>query len=199
MHDEIGQSLTAIKLSAQWLARRFTGPEAGRIADCIALSDQTLAQVRSMALELRPPQLDQLGLTAALGDLVERIAARAGIESRFDADSQQVAPGYAQATAAFRVTQEALTNVVRHAGASRVAVRLYRNDGELVVAVEDDGRAFDTEAALARAAKGGSIGLLGMQERVNLAGGWLKIESQPGQGTRITAGFPGDAPMKVTG
>ena len=192
LHDEIGQSLTAIKLGAQWLARRIEGPEASRLEDCIALADQTLGQVRSMALELRPPQLDQLGLTAALRDLAERTAARAGIALQFDADALEVAPGYSQATAAFRVAQEALTNVVRHARAARVTVRLRRDDGHLVVSVEDDGSAFDLDAAQSRATRGGSIGLLGMQERVSLAGGWLQIESRAGQGTRVTAGFPLD-------
>lgn len=199
LHDEIGQSLTAIKLGAQWLARRIEGPEASRLQDCIALADQTLGQVRGMALELRPPQLDQLGLTAALRDLAERTAARAGIALQFDADALEVAPGYSQATAAFRVAQEALTNVVRHARAARVTVRLRRDDGHLLVSVEDDGSAFDLDAAQSRATRGGSIGLLGMQERVSLAGGWLQIESQAGQGTRVTAGFPLDLPGRGDG
>lgn len=196
LHDEIGQALTAIKFNAQWLARRTTGPGLQKLTDCIALADRTLSQVRGMALELRPPQLDQLGLTAALRDLTERMSASAGLKARFAADTLEVAPGYAQATAAFRVTQEALTNVMRHAGAGQVAVELRRQGAELVVTVADDGRAFDLEGALAGAVRGSSMGLLGMQERVNLADGWLKIESQPGQGTRVSAGFPVDVPVE---
>lgn len=196
LHDEIGQALTAIKFNAQWLARRTTGPGLQKLADCIALADRTLSQVRGIALELRPPQLDQLGLTAALRDLTERMSASAGLNAQFAADTLEVAPGYAQATAAFRVAQEALTNVVRHAGAGKLAVELRRRGVELVVTVADDGRAFDLEAALAGSVKGSSMGLLGMQERVNLAGGWLKIESQPGQGTRVSAGFPVDVPVE---
>jgi two-component system sensor histidine kinase UhpB len=149
-----------------------------------------------LALELRPPQLDQLGLTAALRDLTERMSASAGLNAQFAADSLEVAPGYAQATAAFRVAQEALTNVVRHADAGEVAVELRRRGVELVVTVTDNGRAFDLEEALTGAVKGRSMGLLGMQERVKLAGGWLKIESQPGQGTRVKAGFPVDVPVE---
>lgn len=194
LHDEIGQALTAIKFNAQWLARRVSGPELEKLADCIALADRTLSQVRGMALELRPPQLDQIGLTAALRDLTERMSASAGLQSQFAADTLEVAPGYAQATAAFRVAQEALTNVVRHAGAGKVAVELRRHGVELVVTVVDDGRAFDLEQALTGAVRGSSMGLLGMQERVKLAGGWLKIESRPGQGTRVSAGFPVDVP-----
>ncbi len=189
LHDEIGQTLTAIKLGSQWLARRITGPEAVRLADCIALTDGALAQVRGMALELRPPQLDQLGLTAALRDLTERMGASAGLESHFITDAVEVAPGYLQATAAFRVAQEALTNVVRHAGARTVTVELRRQDGELVVVVSDDGCAFDPDAARRRAVRGGSVGLLGMEERVALAGGRFRIESHRGRGTRVEAGF----------
>jgi signal transduction histidine kinase len=196
LHDEIGQALTAIKLNAQWLARRTTGPGLQKLADCIALANRTLSQVRGIALELRPPQLDQLGLTAALRDLTERMSASAGLNAQFAADALEVAPGYAQATAAFRVAQEALTNVVRHAGAGKLSVELRRRGGELVVIVADDGQAFDLEAALAGSVKGSSMGLLGMQERVNIAGGWLKIESKPGQGTRVSAGFPVDVPVE---
>jgi signal transduction histidine kinase len=196
LHDEIGQALTAIKFNAQWLARRITGPELQKLADCIALADRTLSQVRGMALALRPPQLDQLGLTAALRDLTERMSASAGLDVQFAADTLEVAPGYAQATAAFRVAQEALTNVMRHAGAGKVTVELRRRGVELVITVADDGRSFDLEQALAGAVRGGSMGLLGMQERVNLAGGWLKIESRPGEGTRVSAGFPVDVPVE---
>jgi signal transduction histidine kinase len=196
LHDEIGQALTAIKFNAQWLARRITGPESLKLTDCIELADRTLSQVRGLALELRPPQLDQLGLTAALRDLTERMSASASLQAQFAADSLEVAPGYAQATAAFRVAQEALTNVVRHAAADQVTVELRRRGVELVVTVTDNGRAFDLEEALTGAVKGRSMGLLGMQERVKLAGGWLKIESQPGQGTRVKAGFPVDVPVE---
>jgi PAS domain S-box-containing protein len=199
LHDEIGQALTAIKFGAQWLARRITGPESLKLDDCIAIADGALAQIRNLALELRPPQLDQLGLTAALRDLTERMAANVGLEARFLADMQEVTPGYAQSTSAFRVAQEALTNVVRHAGASHVTVELHRHDGELLVVVSDDGRGFDIEAAQVRTLKGASMGLLGMQERVNLAGGWLQIESNPGKGTCIKAGFPINAPPASAG
>lgn len=105
------------------------------------------------------------------------MSASAGLNAQFAADALEVAPGYAQATAAFRVAQEALNNVVRHAGAGKLAVELRRRGGELVVTVADDGWAFDLEAVLAGSVKGSSMGLLGMQERVNLTGGWLKIES----------------------
>jgi PAS domain S-box-containing protein len=193
LHDEIGQSLTAIKLSAQRLARRWKGPEAIRVEDCVALADGALRQVRSLALDLRPPQLDQLGLTAALRDLTVRVGDAAGIQVEFVADPADVARDYAQATAAFRVTQEALTNVVRHAGAGKVTVELRRAGGELIVSIADDGCSFDVDATRSRAVRGASIGLLGMEERVALAGGRLRIDSHPGRGTRVEAAFPVDA------
>jgi signal transduction histidine kinase len=199
LHDEIGQALTAIKLSAQWVQKRTGEAESLRLADCIALADQALAQVRNLALELRPPQLDQLGLTAALRDLTRRIAASAGIEFEFAADAYEVLPGYAQATAAFRIVQEALTNVVRHAGATRVKVELHRHGNELTVSVEDDGRAFDAESALSSGRGGGSLGLIGMQERASLAGGWLRIDAKTGRGTRVSAGFAIEASAPGSG
>ena len=199
LHDEIGQALTAIKLSAQWVQKRVGEAESLRLADCVALADQALAQVRDLALELRPPQLDQLGLTAALRDLTRRMAARAGIESEFAADAYEVLPGYSQATAAFRIVQEALTNVVRHAGATCVRVELHRAGNELTVSVEDDGRAFDAESALGSGRNGGSLGLIGMQERASLAGGWLRIDAKPGRGTRVSAGFAIAPPSQERG
>jgi signal transduction histidine kinase len=98
-----------------------------KLDDCIAIADGALAQIRSLALELRPPQLDQLGLTAALRDLTERMAATAGLEAHFLADMHEVTSGDAQSTSAFRVAQEAVTNVVRHSGASQLTVELRRH------------------------------------------------------------------------
>jgi signal transduction histidine kinase len=190
LHDEIGQALTAIKLDAQSLAERAAGPDAQRLRRCVSIVDATLAQVRSLALELRPPHLDQIGLPAALRDLTDRMAASAAIDGRFESSAEDVAPGPDLATTAFRVVQEALTNVVRHAKASGVTVELGQRDGELTLAVSDDGRGFDVEAAERHARRGASLGLLGMRERATLAGGWLRLRSSPGQGTRVEAGFP---------
>jgi len=190
LHDEIGQALTAIKLEAEWLACRIAEPESRKLAACAETADRALAQVRSIALELRPPQLDQLGLRAALRGLTERMAASAGLEAVFQSDSHDIAPSTPLATTAFRVAQEALTNAVRHAAAKRVTVELAQRDGELLVTVRDDGRGFDVERARQRARTGGSMGLLGMQERATLAGGWLRFRSQPGEGTCVEAGFP---------
>ena len=190
LHDHLGQSLTAIKLSAGALARTLEGPAAQRVQQSVAIADDALTAVRSLALALRPPQLDQLGLAAALRDAVERIADQAALAADFVDESDGVVPEPVLATAVFRVAQEALTNVTRHAGARRVVVELRAEDGDLVLVVLDDGIGFDYAAARARAVKGTSMGILGMEERVALAGGTLRVMSRPGQGTRVHATFP---------
>jgi signal transduction histidine kinase len=189
LHDGIGQVLTAIKLDAGRLAQRASGTDAERLAGIVEAVAAALEQARSIARALRPPQLDQVGLCGALRDLTERMAESAGLDARFLADDPRGAPDPAVATAAYRVAQEALTNVARHAAALSVTVELRRDDGELRIAVSDDGEGFDVEVAERQGGATG-IGLLGMRERAALAGGWLSLRSAPGQGTRVEAGFP---------
>lgn len=192
LHDEIGQALTGIKLGAQWVARRMDdkSAEGARMRDCVALAGQALAQTRSLTLALRPPQLDQLGLTAALRDQTERMAASAGFAARFIADAEEIVVDPALATAIFRIVQESLTNVARHARARNVTIEVRRQDAELVVDVRDDGCGFDLASARREAISGASMGLLGMEERATLAGGRLEISTGPGRGTRLQAHFP---------
>ena len=190
LHDEIGQSLTAIKLGMQGLARKLSRADAKKLAESVALVDHTLSQTRNLALDLRPPQLDHLGLAATLRDHLENAAALAGYQPAFSSDQEYLALDKQLATAAFRVAQEALTNAARHAGARNVAVELRTQGGELMLAVSDDGRGYDLEEARRRALKGGSMGILGMEERVALAGGRLSIVTRPGEGTRVQAAFP---------
>ena len=190
LHDQLGQSLTALKLSAGALARTLRGPDAERMAQHVAITDRALVQVRTLALDLRPPQLDQLGLAAALRDALERMAEDTGLETGFVDGAEGSEPEKSLATAVFRIAQEALTNVARHAEARRVVVELRAQDGELLLAVFDDGRGYDHAAARARAIKGASMGILGMEERVALAGGRLQVVTRPGRGTRVEAAFP---------
>jgi PAS domain S-box-containing protein len=189
LHDQLGQSLTALKLSAGALARALPAAEAKRMAEHVAITDRALAQVRTLALELRPPQLDQLGLAAALRDAVERFGEDTGLETAFIDGTRGAEPDRALATAVFRVAQEALTNVARHAEAKRAVVELRADEDSLRLVVFDDGRGFDHAAARARAVAGASMGLLGMEERVALAGGRLEIVSHAGTGTRVEARF----------
>ena len=146
--------------------------------------------MRELATDLRPPLLDEFGLEAALRWYVEREAKRAGIAFRLSLAHLDERPPIAVETTCFRLAQEALTNVIRHAQARVVDVELSEATGTLQLVVRDDGQGFDVAAARRRATQGGSQGLLSMQERVALAGGELEIESAPGKGTAVRARLP---------
>ncbi|MFL5393768.1 MAG: PAS domain-containing protein, partial [Myxococcales bacterium] len=182
LHDDFGQVLTALRLNLQ----RRTADE----SENIALVDGAIARMRDLAQDLRPPQLDELGLEASLRWYVERETARAGLQLELDLQPLVSAPVPVVATTAFRVIQEALTNVIRHARARRVRIALGPVDGHLELSVGDDGAGFDVADARKRAARGGSLGLLGMQERVELVGGDLHLDSAPGRGTTVQARLP---------
>ena len=189
LHDEIGQALTAVKINLQ-AAQHLPDTLGAHLADSVGIVDRTLHQVRNLSLDLRPAMLDDLGLVAALRWYVDRQAQRAGFTARFVADPLATRPPSDIETACFRVAQEALTNVMRHAQAQHVHVELRQDDAELHLLMRDDGKGFDVRAAQARAAQGASTGLLGMQERVWLVGGQIDINSAPARGTEIRARFP---------
>ena len=191
LHDEIGQALMAIKLELQAAALCQTAgtPPPRQLETCIRIADRVLGQVRSLSLDLRPPQLDTLGLVAALRWQLDRQAHAAGLTTYFAADSLPSQRNSDLETACFRVGQEAVTNVVRHAHASHIWVELRRRGAELHLLIRDDGKGFDAAGALEHALKGGSMGLLSMQERAMLAGGRLDIDSKPNIGTTIYAIF----------
>jgi two-component system, NarL family, sensor histidine kinase UhpB len=182
LHDDFGQVLTALKLNLQRRERDDS--------ESIALVDGAIARMRDLAQDLRPPLLDEQGLDASLRWYVEREAGRAGLAFRLTLTHLDQRPPAAVETTCFRVAQEALTNVIRHAQARVVEVELGRAAGMLQLVVRDDGRGFDVPAARLRAAHGGSQGLLSMQERVALAGGDLEIDSAPGRGTTVRAHLP---------
>jgi signal transduction histidine kinase len=176
------------------------GLEAGaQVDDSIGIVEAALERVRSLSQELRPAVLDDLGLAAALRSYADRQAQRAGFQARVTADLPEARLPAEVETASFRVTQEALTNVARHARAAHVEVHLRREGDVFELAIHDDGVGFDVPAARAQAAQGGSLGLLGMQERVLLMGGEIKIDSAPNQGSRILARFPleGRGPIQL--
>ena len=181
LHDDFGQVLTAIKLN---LMRRGDGQ-----GESIALVDGAIARMRDLAQDLRPPLLDELGLPASLRWYVQREATRAGLEWAVDLGTFERRPSSSVETTSFRVAQEALTNVIRHAGATRVDVELRIAGDRLELRVRDDGTGFDVNSARKRAARGGSQGLLSMHERVALAGGELSIESSAA-GTSVRAVLP---------
>ena len=190
LHDDIGQSLTALKISLHMANNSADQERTRRLADCLANADATLDKLRQMSLDLHPPQLDQLGLDDALQWLVGREASAMGID--VDYKSKGIARRLPRSleTACFRITQEALSNAARHAQARKVVVQLEQTGNLLNLNIRDDGVGFDEQTARARALKKGSLGLISMEERADLAGGRLKIRSVPGAGTTVTATFP---------
>ncbi len=191
LHDEIGQALTAVKLNLHSVSRLSQNAAIDeQISDSIAIVDGAVEEVRNMALDLRPSLLDDLGLEAALEWYVDQQAKRAGIKAHFRADEISARPAAAIETACFRIAQEAITNVVRHAQATSVTVVLRDSGSELQLSIQDDGVGFDLGSATEWTPKQGHLGLAGMRERVAIAGGELTVESSKGQGTIVRAGFP---------
>jgi len=191
LHDEIGQALTAVKLNLESIRSLPNHAEiAGHLDDSVSVIDRALQQVRDLSLNLRPAVLDDLGLMAALRWLVNSMAGKSGLEIRFLSDEIKPRLSKEIETACFRVAQEAITNVLRHAQASKITVRLRKSKGRLNLTVSDNGIGFDTRSAQARCMGGGSFGLLGMEERVALSGGSFEVESILAKGSRITAHFP---------
>ena len=180
LHDDLGQLLTALRMNLQ--------KQGSNLAENIGLVDQAMGRTRELALDLRPSILDDLGLAAALRWYLAREAKRAGLDYALEADELPRQPP-ALETTCFRLVQEAITNVARHARARKVEVSLALNGGALSLSIRDDGQGFDVAEAYRRTAAGQSQGLLGMQERASLAGGELAIESGRG-GTSIRARFP---------
>jgi PAS domain S-box-containing protein len=191
LHDEIGQALTALKINLQAIQRTEQDATPARhLEESISIVAQTIEQVRNLALDLRPALLDELGLVPALRWYLDRQRQRSGLQIDFVAEPPELRLPADLATVCFRVVQEALTNIIRHAYASAVTVELRQRAADLLLVVQDDGAGFDVAAALERAAGGASLGLLGLQERVLLVGGQVTIDSAPAAGTTITALLP---------
>lgn len=181
LHDELGQVLTAVKINLESIPTQ--------IAHAVESVDRAMQTTRDLALDLRPAMLDDLGLAAALRWYADRFAKQTHIEMHLAVEEIADLPP-ALATASFRVVQEALTNVARHASAKHVWLEVRRTSRGLELAVRDDGVGFDVDAARDRATHGASLGLLGMEERVTLAGGSIEIHSTAGTGTAIRVLFP---------
>lgn len=191
LHDDIGQILTAIRMELNWIEGRLISPSdemIERVKSAIDLTGKTVNTVRRVCSELRPAILDDLGLAAAIRWHAEEFSSRTGIGCEISVRPKSLSLDPATATTIFRICQECLTNVMRHAQAQFVRVSLYERNGNAYLCVEDDGKGF-REAEVS-----GSLGLLGMKERARNCGGELKIASSPGKGTTITLKVP-----KITG
>ena len=193
LHDEVGQSLTATRINLRDLAQQAAEtPLHKQLTDTEELISELLGKVRQMSLDLHPSVLDDLGLVPALRWCVRTRAGGSPLEVRMDLPGDMPRFDDMAEITLFRVFQEALSNVLKHAGAIHLDVRLLYVDGRLQLTLKDDGRGFDAEAARRAALSGKSLGLLGMQERVRLAGGEIMMDSAPGKGTEIRVTLPGE-------
>ena len=189
LHDELGQALTALQMDVSWFRGKMppdTDGMAIRLARMEALLETTVAATRRISADLRPLMLDDLGLLPALEWLVESFTARTSVSCELAVGNADLELPDLQATAVFRTVQESLTNIAKHAGASRVDVAVEHHDSELTVSVRDDGVGFLPEDSR----KPNSYGLLGLRERAALLGGEARVTSAPGRGTHVEVRFP---------
>jgi PAS domain S-box-containing protein len=188
LHDELAQSLAALKMDTIWVRERLRddpGAAQAKLSAMLGMLDETVAAMRRIAADLRPLLLDDLGLVPAIEWLAENFTQRTGVACELDLDpSLDLAEP--RATGVFRILQESLTNVSKHARAGRVWMRVAREGGELVLAVRDDGSGFD----LASPRKPQSLGLAGLRERAHLLRGSVTVRSAPGEGTLVEARIP---------
>lgn len=210
LHDELGQMLTGVKLDAMWLATRLSGEQPNivdKVASMSKLIDETLDAMRRVAADLRPMMLDDLGLAAAIEWLVEDFGKRTGISLQLEMDMGQgqcdcdchgadCGLDTEVATAAFRIVQECLTNVARHAQAKHVLISLDCHNGKLMMLLSDDGKGISIGS---ENNKRNAYGIIGMRERAQRLGGNLQLFSIPGNGTAVVAIMPIKPPVNFAG
>jgi len=189
IHDELGQTLTGLKMDLQWIANRLPGDQgvlAERAKSMSGLIDDSILSVRKIASRLRPELLDQLGLTAAVEWHAGEFTKRTGIRCTLSLPSDAPAVDRERSTAAFRILQELLTNVARHANATRIDIAMRTDSSALVLTVEDNGKGIEESAVF----DSKSLGLLGMRERVLPFGGTVEITGVRGGGTKGVVSIP---------
>lgn len=187
LHDELGQALTALKIDLDWLEARHVAQDAkvaGKLQSMGQVLGKTVESVRRIAEDLRPGMLDDLGLAAAIEWQVEQFQERTGIRCELVMNRDEFELDDRVATSVFRIIQEALTNVARHAVADSVAIAVQENNGEIRLKIRDNGKGFQPGP------KKRSYGLLGIRERVNMLGGEVDIQSKPGDGTSVRVAIP---------
>lgn len=192
LHDQIGQILTAVKMDIAWLAKHLPAQESmrNRLQKTTLVLNDALHSVRRICSGLRPGVLDDLGLAAAIEWQASEFSSRTGVLCEVSIIPADLEVSSEQATAIFRIFQEALTNVARHAGASSVRAQLRQENGDVQMVLEDDGRGI-RESEIA-----GSLGILGMKERAQVCGGGVQVFGSPGKGTTVMIRMPR---MKRTG
>jgi PAS domain S-box-containing protein len=193
IHDELAQALTVLKIDVVWLSnqlRTTDGRQGKRLKDMGLLLDGLVNSVRRIGTELRPGILDDLGLTAAIEWQLQEVRKRTGLAYELRLPEEDIALDQARATSMFRIFQEALTNVLRHASARKVAVHLVPQPEALVLEIADDGKGITPD----QLADHGSLGLLSMRERAHLLGGEVTIQGKSGEGTVVTLRMPYEEP-----
>jgi signal transduction histidine kinase len=189
VHDELGSTLTALKIDLEWLATRLSSAPAEVTQKRNAMSklvDTAVAATRKIVTDLRPSILDDLGLAAALRWQAAEFGRHSGAKVEVDAPDSEVAMDREIALTLFRIFQETLTNIARHAHASKVDVKLAASDGAYVLQIHDNGVGMD-EAELAKPT---SHGIRGMRERARQLGGDISVSSKPGGGTTLVISVP---------
>jgi PAS domain S-box-containing protein len=189
IHDELGQACTAIKMDLALIGRKATKRQTQlqtKVLSAMQLADNMISSLRRIASELRPGTLDDLGLTAALEWQAQEFQSRTGIQCNVILPHEPLTLDPERSTAIFRIFQESLTNVARHAQATRVVARLEAKADALILEVRDNGKGFNAQEPRARR----SLGLVGMQERALLLNGELNVEGVPGAGTTMTLRIP---------
>jgi len=190
LHDELGQTLTALKLGLQVAARAEPPPDGkgSPLAQPLGIIEDLIARVRRISLDLRPPLLDEVGLVSALRAYLQSQATVSGLAIELHAPEPRDEASFRLPAdyeiACFRVVQESITNVLRHAAARRIDVRIARSANRVSLSIQDDGRGFDP-LTLDEAAASGHLGVLGMRERIRARGGQFRLTSTPGLGTSI--------------
>lgn len=189
IHDELGQQLTVLKMDVLGLSRKLTGADAAihqKIGEIIELLDQTVGSVRRISSELRPSLLYNLGLAAAIEWQLKDFERRSGIKTVFIEPVEELNITDPVKNGLFRIFQESLTNAGRHSKAGKIIVGLERNNGHLILTVEDDGGGFEMEKIGSKR----TLGILGMKERCQMMGGNFEIRSSPSNGTSVTVVVP---------
>lgn len=199
LHDGVGQSLTALKMQLDLLARETDSngsPLAARLASLRDVADAALQEIRQISHAIRPQILDNLGLVPTLRWLARTFEARTGVRASLICADLRNGRDPEVETLLYRITQESLTNVTKHAAASRVSVDLREEGGALRLRVEDDGAGFDVRALEAREDEMG-FGIQSMRDRVRLFGGRFAVRSSPGAGTIVEVVVPADGAQEV--
>ncbi len=187
LHDEVGQTLTCLKLVLETGFHPARDTEVEAMKEALGLINELMDRVRQLSVDLRPQMLDDLGLLTALDWHIQRYSRQTGVRVHFKHSPISGRLPTQFETAAFRIAQEALTNVARYAGVKEATVRLWSDGENLRIQVEDDGVGFDVEKVLGSRA---AAGIAGMRERAQLLGGEFTLESAPGAGTRLTVELP---------